>query len=183
MKSQRIVNIVIFAALIGLCVAGRLLPHSANFTPVAAAGLFAGFFFRSRLAALAVPMLGMLLSDAVIGGYEWPMMLAVYGAFASCVLLGRLLKPRLTALRAAGLGLGGAVVFFLGSNLATWFVYYERSVEGLLVCYTAALPFFRTKLAGDMTWTAIIFGCYVLATQAAGHLAARRKTLRPLPLV
>ena len=37
--------LVILAVLIALGVAGRLLPHPPNFTPMAAIALFAGFIF------------------------------------------------------------------------------------------------------------------------------------------
>ena len=37
--------LVILAILIALGVAGRLLPHPPNFTPMAAIALFAGFIF------------------------------------------------------------------------------------------------------------------------------------------
>ena len=40
--------LVILAVLIALGVAGRLLPHPPNFTPMAAIALFAGFIFIKR---------------------------------------------------------------------------------------------------------------------------------------
>ena len=47
--------LVILAVLIALGVAGRLLPHPPNFTPMAAIALFAGFIFLKRyMAVIAV---------------------------------------------------------------------------------------------------------------------------------
>ncbi|HJO90631.1 MAG TPA: DUF6580 family putative transport protein, partial [Anaerolineales bacterium] len=40
--------------LIALGVAGRLLPHPPNFTPMAAIALFSGFIFGMSLGAIAV---------------------------------------------------------------------------------------------------------------------------------
>ena len=42
--------------LVALAVAVRLLPHVSNFSPVAAAALFAGFMLGRRWLALAVPV-------------------------------------------------------------------------------------------------------------------------------
>src|SRR5262245_47084799 len=60
--------------LVVLCVVMRLLPHASNFSPVAAAALFAGVTLKARWLAIAVPLVAMLLSDAVLGGYGWTMM-------------------------------------------------------------------------------------------------------------
>jgi hypothetical protein len=41
--------LLILAMLIALGVAGRLLPHPPNFTPMAAIALFAGFLFLKKI--------------------------------------------------------------------------------------------------------------------------------------
>ena len=41
---------------------------------------------------------------------------------------------------------------------------YSYTLGGLLTCYTAAIPFYLKMLAGDLTWCAILFGLYELAT-------------------
>jgi hypothetical protein len=40
---------------------------------------------------------------------------------------------------------------------------YPKTVPGLVTCYAAGLPFFRRGLAGDMLFTAIMFGVPALA--------------------
>jgi hypothetical protein len=54
--------------LVVLCVDMRLVPHVSNFSPVAAAALFAGATFSRRALAVAVPLAAMLVSDAILGG-------------------------------------------------------------------------------------------------------------------
>ena len=49
--------LVILAVLIALGVAGRLLPHPPNFTPMAAIALFAGFIFVKRYMAIVAVVL------------------------------------------------------------------------------------------------------------------------------
>ena len=55
--------LVILAVLIALGVAGRLLPHPPNFTPMAAIALFAGFIFVKRYMAVVAVVVTMLLCD------------------------------------------------------------------------------------------------------------------------
>ena len=53
--------LVILAVLIALGVAGRLLPHPPNFTPMAAIALFAGFIFVKRYMAIVAVVATMSL--------------------------------------------------------------------------------------------------------------------------
>jgi hypothetical protein len=63
-----------------------------NFQPVAAIGLFAGYYFRSRWLAGAVPLAALVASDLVIGGYQWQMMVVVYAMIALPALVGPALR-------------------------------------------------------------------------------------------
>jgi hypothetical protein len=74
--------------LVVLCVVMRLVPHVSNFSPVAAAALFAGMTIKTRWLAIAVPLAAMLASDAFLGGYGWQMMAVVYGALALPAVIG-----------------------------------------------------------------------------------------------
>ncbi len=171
-------EVVTFVALVGSGVALRLscqdLP---NFAPVAAMALFAGYYFRSRLVALCVPLLVMAISDWFVGGYDWAMMVLVYGMLALPVAFSgwlrsafalRNLRPSQTAASWAGLvtsGLVSSLLFFAVTNFGVWCRYgtYEQSLAGLIHCYVAAIPFFRYTLAGDMFFSVVLFGTYALA--------------------
>jgi len=171
---------VVLTALIVLGVLLRIyfrdLP---NFAPVAALALFAGYYFRSWVAALCVPLGVMALSDVFIGGYDWRMMALVYGMLAAPVALRGPLRRYLDVSR-GGLGratgavtglvacsLGASLAFFLVTNFGSWlwFDMYEHTTAGLATCYTQALPFFRYTLAGDLFFAVALFGGYGLATQ------------------
>lgn len=174
MNKRIISHTAIFLTLVALIVAGRYMPHIANFTPVAAAGLFAGYVFRSRLLALSVPMLGMLLSDVLFAGqYNLGVMAIVYLAIAAPALAGNWLrKPSnsnfnhvLKILIGAG---GGAILFFLSTNFADWVFsgMYAHNFTGLVACYTAAVPFFKWTLLGDIAFAAIFFSGYALVMRS-----------------
>ena len=167
-------SIAIFVSLVALIVAGRYFPHLANFTPVAAAGLFAGYIFRSRVLALSVPLLGMLLSDVLFAGsYNMGVMVIVYLAIATPALAGNWLrKPSNSNLKQAakvmiGAG-GGAILFFLSTNFADYMFsgMYAHNFTGLIACYTAAVPFFKWTLLGDLAFATILFGGYALVMRA-----------------
>lgn len=164
------IEVTVAVVLIALSVAGRLLWHPAHVAPVAAAALFAGFFLRSRLLALAVPLTAMLVSDLAIGFYHPLVMASVYVAMCFPVLLRRVLRSDVTVVRLVGCSLASSVVLFVLSNTAVWQFggLYDQSLAGLLACYTNALPFFRNTLAGDLVWTAILFSAHGLFVYRLG---------------
>jgi hypothetical protein len=169
-----------FLTLLGIVVAAaamRLLPHWPNFTPIAAMALFGGAHFASRRAAFAVPLAAMALSDLALGLHA--ALPFVYGAFAAIVGLGLLLRERRSAGRVGGAALASSLLFFAVSNLGAWAVggLYPLTAAGLLAATIAALPFFAPTLAGDLFYTALLFGGFALAQRA---LPALREDAAPL---
>ena len=157
-------DLLLGTALIGLDVFMRLGPHAWHFTPLAASALFAAAMFRIRILSLAVPLIAMALSDSVMGFYDWRVMAVVYAASvapaAMAIGVGRLRSP-LVLLSLAG---ASSIVFFLATNFAVWAFdgMYTHDLAGLSACYVAALPFFKTTIAGDLFWTCVLFGAYQL---------------------
>src|SRR6266436_2457978 len=76
-------------SLVGLDIVARLAPHAPNVTPIAASAVFAGMVLRSRALALAVPISALLLSDLVVGSYDWRIAGVVYAALALPALAAR----------------------------------------------------------------------------------------------
>jgi len=159
--------------LILLAAASRLLPHTPNFTPVAAIGVFAGATLGRR-AAWLVPFGALLLSDLVLGFYHPVTMFWNYAGFAACLVMGSgWLARRVSLARLAGATLSSSVAFFLLSNFGMWASgYYPRTLAGLGACYAAGLPFARATVVSDAVYTAALFGSLALlravfATRAA----------------
>jgi len=157
-----------FVTLVGMTLtaaATRLLPHPPNLTPIAAMALFGGAHFASPIAAFAVPLSAMFLSDGLLGFGLHPVMPFVYGSFAVTVCLGRWVRRRRSPLAVGMAAVTGSVVFFVVTNLVVWLVgdLYPRTFDGLVTCYIAAIPFFRTTLAGDAFYTVVLFGGFALA--------------------
>ncbi len=172
--------VLLIGSGVGLRLACQDLP---NFAPVAAVALFAGYFFRSSLLALCVPLAVMGISDWFVGGYHWGVMAVVYAMLACPALLGPWLRrtfvfqDRRPAQRLAPLaglvtcGLLSSILFFVVTNFAVWAAFdsYAANWTGLMHCYAAAIPFFRYTLAGDLFFGLVLFSTYALAVSAVRH--------------
>jgi len=177
-NSKRIGEYLAFIGLVSAGISLRLFFRDLpNFAPVAALALFSGYFFRSRVMALAVPLTIMLASDLVLGGYQPVLMATVYAMLALPVAARGILRRVFrfeqgrwsrNAAAACGLlacGLASSILFFVVTNFAAWSAMgiYDRSWSGLLHCYVQGLPFFRFTLAGDLGFALVLFAGYAIA--------------------
>lgn len=156
------------AALLTAIVAAaalRLVPHPPNFTPIGAMALFSAAYLGRRPLAFAAPLGALLISDLVLGFYSG--MLFQYVGVGLIVLLGWLALSRLSVLRLASAAVASSILFFAISNFGVWAVsgMYPPTLAGLSACYVAAIPFFQNTLAGDLFYTALLFGGFALAEQ------------------
>ncbi len=154
--------------LILLGAAMRVIPHPANFAPIAAIGLFAGVYLDKKQAFL-VPLAAMLISDVFIGFDSLNSRLIIYAALIGASLLGMAIKDRKNLTNVVLGSVSGSVLFYFLTNLV--FLYpakmYPHTWAGQMLSYTNALPFFRNTLLGDLFYTAVFFGVYevVMALQ------------------
>jgi hypothetical protein len=155
---------------LGLTVASglaRLLPHPPNFTPVGSMSLFAGARIPGWM-AYALPLLVMLVTDPFVGGYSKGSPF-IYASFLISVWIGRRLQRSESPMRIGVAAFLCSLQFFVISNLATWFYGYPHTLAGLVDCYTLALPFFGRTLAGDLTFTALLFGLHAWLTRTVAR--------------
>ncbi len=152
----------VLAAMIFAAAASRLIPHPPNLTAVTAMALFAGATLACRRYAFLVPVLALLLSDLLIGFYS--AMPFVYGAFMVTVGIGLLLRTRRGPLTIGAASLASSVMFYLVTNFGVWVGsgLYPRTLTGLIACYTAAIPFFRNMVVGDLFYATLLFGSFAL---------------------
>ncbi len=170
MAPNRFVQASVFCLLVTLGVVGRWYQPDWCFTPLAAVSLFAGFYFTRRSLAYQAPLAILAISDLILPAYGGPgVMLTVYAVALVPVFLGRRLREKGLLPGLAWAGVAPAVLFWLASNLAVWMFQdmYSPTLVGLLTCYAAAIPFFKSMLAGDLMYTTLIFGCYALSTDFA----------------
>jgi hypothetical protein len=150
-------------AFIILGALSRLVPHPANFAPIAALALFGGVNLRRRDAIL-VPLISMLVSDYFISGFYGSVMFYVYGSFLLIGLLGMLVRNRKSPSVILSASFVASILFFIITNFGVWTQgWYGPGFTGLIACYTAAIPFFRNTVLGDIFYTGLFFGGYELA--------------------
>jgi hypothetical protein len=171
MTSNHARLLALLAAIAGAA-ALRLVPHPPNFSPIDAMALFSGAYLGRRALAFAAPLAALLLSHLVLGFY--PGFWVQYLAVALVVLIGILALGKVSVLRVGGAALAASVIFFLVTNFGVWELgtMYPLTLEGLAACYVAAIPFFQNTLAGDLFYSALLFGGFALLEKAVPALRA-----------
>lgn len=161
MNESRLTTVVALA-LIVLAVVSRLLPHPANFAPVAAVAIFGGAVLPRKV-ALWVPLAAMMVSDLIIGFYT--IMPIVWACYALIALASSIWLRRQTIARGAALTLGASIFFFIVTNFAVWAAggMYTHTWSGLMHCYVMALPFFRNTVLSDAIYTSALFSALALS--------------------
>lgn len=137
-KSQKIVLAIILFGILA-----RLIPHPPNFSPVTAIALFSGLNFKNKKFAFLIPILILFISDLFIGISV--INIFVYSGFLLVVQLG----SKIRSIRFLNIILA-SLIFFIISNFGVWIIGYPKTIDGLILCYTMAIPFFGYSLAGDL---------------------------------
>lgn len=179
MRNNAVLYSVVAVVLVLVAVAGRLLPHVWNATPVLAAALFAGWFLPWRT-ALFVPLSVLFITDLFIGFYDPAVMSVVYASFLVVVGVGYILRKTHSPLLIISGSITGSLFFFLTTNAAVWAfgTMYTKDLGGLLASYVAGIPFLRNMMVGDMIYTAVFFGLFAgLGMLARTSLFTNRKSL------
>ncbi|MBX7182333.1 MAG: hypothetical protein K1X82_09490 [Bacteroidia bacterium] len=155
-----------YISAILLAAVSRLLPHFPNFSPIGALALFGGAMFSNRLMGFIAPLAAMVLSDLFLGFHET--IGSVYLSFALTVFIGYGIgneTSKRTYLKVLFAPVASSILFFILTNLHMWFLFYSRDLQGLITCFTAAIPFYSNTLVSDMFYTYLLFGSYFLVGQ------------------
>ena len=142
MDKKTYIYLVLFIAFL---VQLRLIPHPPNFTPILAASIFSGFYFRHFFLGLFVIILSMFIGDLYFGFHNT--MFFTYISLSIAVMLGLFIK-QLKFSEIIFSGLVSSVCFFLITNFGAWITLdmYEKNFAGLMSSYTLAIPFFQNTL-------------------------------------
>ncbi len=141
--------------LIALSALSRLVPHLPNMTALSGVALKSGA--RFGMWGVAIPLSGMLISDIVIGFYNWRLLISVYSSFALITLLGQYTQRRSYA-RVSTTAISGSLIFFFITNTVVWAssTWYSHTLSGLFTCYIAALPFLAPMIVGDILFSLLL---------------------------
>ena len=163
-----------FSALVVILIAAsRLMSHTDNFVPVFAMILFASVHLKNKLQAILISIGALWLSDLYINNWgkyaeyhnEFIFISSPFNylSYLLIALIGfKLFQNTISIKKVFGSSLFVGVVFFIVSNFGVWISgsLYPLTFDGLLSCYTAAIPFFRSTLSSNMLFSFILFGGY-----------------------
>ena len=145
------ISIGIFVAL----AASRFIPHPPNFTSL----LALSFYVPALLGIRYIPALiiGFAITDLFLGFHSTT--LFTWGAVIFIGLLSKHFIKNITS-RISG-ALVGACIFFIVTNFGVWSIgVYGYTMNGLLTCYTLAIPFFAYSLISTFIFSSIIEAVY-----------------------
>lgn len=171
MKNNLKLQTGIIILMILLAALSRFLPHPPNFTPLGAIALFGAAYFSKKQLAFLIPLAAWWISDLALNNivyaeyypsFSWAGYPAAYLCLGLIILLGFVFLKKVTALRVIGTATLAAVVFFLVTNFTSMLSspLYTKDLNGLVQSYIAGLPFFRNTLAGNLIYSALLFGVY-----------------------
>ena len=132
-----------------LAVFVRLAPHPPNFTPITALALFGATTFSNRVLGTLLPLISLAISDPYLGFYS--ISIWVYSSFLAISLLGHYWKT----IKTKNILLS-SLLFFIVTNFGVWLTGYPKTIEGFVLCYTLAIPFFINAIAGDLFFSYIL---------------------------
>ena len=140
-------SISIFLAL----AMSRFIPHPPNFTSLLALSFYVPVLFGLRY--IPVLLVSFVITDLVIGyhsGTHW-----TWGSVLVIGLMSQYFSKNIN-LRLVG-SLFGAFIFFLITNFGVWISgMYGLTVNGLIECYTLAIPFFTYSLISTALFSLFI---------------------------
>lgn len=142
--------------------------HLPGFSPVFGALLFTGARLKKR-DAIWFPVLVLAINDWLLTtqvfhmDFRWAHAITLV-AFASMSWIGGLLRTSFSLLRFAGCAIGASSAYFLISNFGVWIGWglYPHTWSGLVACYVAALPYYRSCSLSTLVGGAVFFLGYEL---------------------
>ena len=133
----------------------RFIPHPPNFTSLLALSFYVPALLGVRY--LPVLLISFIITDLVIGLhgvtlFTWGsvILIGLGSKFFAKNILNRIFGSLL-----------GAILFFIITNFGVWTLgSYTYNFDGLLLCYTLAIPFFTYSLISTFIFSGIIEGIY-----------------------
>ena len=150
-------TIITFLFILGILALGRIIPHPPNFTPILATAIYTPYMVNDKWIAVLIPLSAMFIADIIIGFH--PYMLWVYGAIGLSTLISSWsMRFNKKYIQLGVMAILSSILFFIITNFAVWIIwdYYPKTIDGLIICYIKAIPFFQNTLLGTMIYTALI---------------------------
>ena len=164
-----------------------VLPHTAwlNFTAVGGALLYFGA--RRSWREMVAPLAVLMATDYCLTVYayhypfQWQGYVPTWLWYIAAIALGQiLLHAKASFTRVAAATLLGPTSFFVVSNYAAWIegsvgplARYHHTLDGLMTCYAAGIPFYRNDVISTGIVLGLMFGVPALVRRMQmGHAQA-----------
>ena len=174
LKKMDNTNFKFYSALVLIIILAfsRIIPHPPNFTPILGMAVFAGAIFDKKVYSFLILLLAMTLSDLFLGFHG--SMFIIYFAICLNVVIGIYLIHKISYFKIFTSLSAGSLVFFIITNFAVWLSsgMYPYSLEGLLACYTMALPFLQNTIISTVLYGV---GVFFIFEQSNKYLVFRPK--------
>ena len=129
----------------------RFIPHPPNFTSLIALS----FYVPALLGLKFLPfvLLSFIFTDIIIGFHN-----TLLFTWGSILLIGLISKYFMNSIKKRLIGaIIGAILFFIITNFGVWTSgFYGYSFNGLIECYTLAIPFFLNTLVSTILFSTLI---------------------------
>jgi hypothetical protein len=176
MQKKDLIQGLIIGSILILTALSRVFPHPWNFTPVIAILIFSAANIKNMYVKVALPFLIIVLSDLLIDlntgqGFHSGTPV-VYLSYLAVSAISFFSLRKISVLNVFTTSILSSLVFFLITNFAFFYPAsptvnlalgtYPHTIEGIAASYTAALPFFKNALFGDLIFTAVLFGVFAM---------------------
>ena len=148
-------NIKISIGILFALAASRFIPHPPNFTSLLALSFYVPALLGVRY--LPILVISFLITDFFIGFHSVTLF-----TWGSVIFIGLSAKFFLQNIytRISG-ALLGALIFYIITNFGVWSIgSYAYTLDGLILCYTLAIPFFAYSLISTFIFSSIIESLY-----------------------
>lgn len=156
-NNRNICHLKIFLTILITLSFTRFIPHPPNFTSLIALSFYVPAIFGVRY--LIIVLISFFITDIFLGFHA----LTIY-TWGSVVIIGLISKyfNQNTYFRSTGLFLS-ALLFFIITNFGVWLSgFYGYSINGLILCYWLAIPFFYNTILSTIFYSTMIEIVYKL---------------------
>jgi len=133
--------------------ASRFIPHPPNFTSLLALSFYMPVILGRKF--IFPIIISYIITDLIIGFHS-----TVFFTWGSVILIGLIsnfFKDQIFN-RVAG-SILGALIFFIVTNFGVWTLgSYGYTLEGVIACYTLAIPFFAYSIISTLFFSSLIEG-------------------------
>tara|TARA_B100001778_G_scaffold60069_1_gene46719 strand:- start:224 stop:739 length:516 start_codon:yes stop_codon:yes gene_type:complete len=150
-------DLMIPVIMMTLLVISRMISDIPNFTATIALIMFTSYLIRDKFLSVLVILVSQIISDLYIGIYS--SMFFVYGAYVFIALLSPIIMNKLSFKSVLISSLVTPTIFYIVSNFGVWITgsTYPLSLDGLIMCYVAGIPFFDETLLSTVVFSVTIY--------------------------